>query len=228
MAVLGVDGWPGGWVAALLQSDGTLTWAVAGGVNAVLAEAMAGQARAVGIDIPIGLPEHGWRSCDRLARQRLGSARSRVFMAPPRPVLAKVDDWPAALQTCRDAADGVGLSKQAWNLLRKVREVDQALRAHPGAPVVEVHPELSFAGLAGHVLDSKKTARGAGQRIEALREVCDAGQALATAPRGVPLDDALDALAAAWSARRWAAGEAEVLASDPPVDRYGLPMRIVV
>jgi len=227
MAVLGVDGCRGGWVAALLRVDGTVRWTFAADAEAVLSAASTAGAHAVGIDIPIGLVEHGWRGCDTAARQRLGAASSRVFMTPPRPVLDSVD-WPGALRACKEATGGKGLSKQAWNLLPKVAEVDGALRARPRDFVVEVHPELSFAALSGRVLDSKKTARGAGQRLDALQDVCHVAQAMAAAPVGVPVDDALDALAAAWSARRWARGQAEVLASDPPTDRYGLPMRIVV
>ena len=45
-------------------------------------------------------------------------------------------------------------------------------------------------------------------------------------PAGAGLDDALDALACAWTARRWARGEAEVLGGE--VDVLGTPMRIVV
>ncbi len=34
--------------------------------------------------------------------------------------------------------------------------------------MIEVHPELSFAALAGRVLDRKKSAAGVGQRVAAL------------------------------------------------------------
>jgi hypothetical protein len=54
----------------------------------------------------------------------------------------------------------------------------------------------------------------------------DIGAVLATAPERVALDDALDALAAAWSARRWAAGCAETLGGE--LDRRNRLMRIVV
>ena len=51
-------------------------------------------------------------------------------------------------------------------------------------------------------------------------------RALGDLPPGARLDDALDALAAAWSAQRWAAGTAEVLGEE--LDDRGRPMRVVV
>ena len=45
-------------------------------------------------------------------------------------------------------------------------------------------------------------------------------------PASAALDDALDALACAWTALRWRRGEAEVLGGE--VDATGVPMRIVV
>jgi predicted RNase H-like nuclease len=84
-------------------------------------------------------------------------------------------------------------------------------------------PDLAFA--------PKKTARGAGQRIAALSRWLDPAAALGDLPGGARLDDVLDALAAAWSAQRWACGTAEVLGpglDDPQLDDRGRAMRVVV
>jgi predicted RNase H-like nuclease len=53
----------------------------------------------------------------------------------------------------------------------------------------------------------------------------DPAVALGDLPPGARLDDVLDALAVAWSARRWARGAAEVLGNER--DARGRPMRIV-
>ena len=74
---------------------------------------------------------------------------------------------------------------------------------------------MSLRTLApGVAFAPKKTARGAGQRIAALARWLDVGEALGDLPSGARLDDVLDALAAAWSAQRWAAGTAEVLGEE--------------
>jgi predicted RNase H-like nuclease len=79
---------------------------------------------------------------------------------------------------------------------------------------VEVHPELSFARLAGApVVARRRTPDGAEARQAALR---DAGFPLpwVAAGPGYGVDDLLDACAVAWSAARHAVGESE---SFPPV-----------
>lgn len=210
--VLGVDGCRGGWVGALLDDD-AVTWLRLPDVDAVLSVG----ADAVGIDMPIGLPPRGRRDCDLLAKRLLGRAHPRVFLTPPRAVLAAAT-YEEAGSLHRRLVDGKGLSRQTWHLLAKVAEVD---RRADDPRLVEVHPELSFALLAGRVLPPKRTAEGRGARLDVLRRW---RPGLTDAPPG---DDAPDALAAAWSAARWLAGSARTLPADPPRDQAGRPMRIV-
>jgi hypothetical protein len=54
-------------------------------------------------------------------------------------------------------ATGAGVSAQAFALRRKLLEVDAWVR-HAGVTVVEVHPEVSFAGLAGRPLLGRRRA----------------------------------------------------------------------
>ncbi|OLR89620.1 DUF429 domain-containing protein [Actinokineospora bangkokensis] len=221
-AVAGVDGVPGGWVVAVVEAGGAVSWHACADAAEVLART-AGCA-AVGVDVPIGLPAAAPRECDLLARRRLGRARSSVFLAPVRAVLA-AGSHPQACEVSRAAA-GAAISIQAWGIVPKIREWDAA--EFDGDRVLEVHPEVAFRAMApGTAFERKKNARGAGQRIAALRGFADAGAALAGAPASAGVDDALDALACAWTARRWAAGEAEQLGGDrDPVS--GRRMRIVV
>jgi predicted RNase H-like nuclease len=210
--VLGVDGCRGGWVGALLDDD-AVTWLRLPDVDAVLSVG----ADAVGIDMPIGLPPRGRRESDLLAKRLLGRAHPRVALTPPRAVLAAAT-YEEAGSLHRRLVDGKGLSRQTWHLLAEVAEVD---RRADDPRLVEVHPELSFALLAGRVLPPKRTAEGRDARLDVLRRW---RPGLTDAPPG---DDAPDALAAAWSAARWLAGSARTLPADPPRDQAGRPMRIV-
>ena len=174
----------------------------------------------VGVDMPIGLAETGWRECDRLAKAKLGPAGSRVFMTPPRNVLALGLTTPnEQVQALSRELTGQGTSRQAMGLAERILTLDLALTG-ARATVIEVHPELSFTELAGNPLASKKTARGVGERLAALRpwlETIDA--VLSNAPSDVPTDDALDALVALWSAERWRDGAARTMpldAAHPP------------
>jgi predicted RNase H-like nuclease len=161
--------------------------------------------------------------CDVACARRLGRARSSVFPAPPREVL-EAPSAEAARSVARRLT-GRAISLQTFHIGPKIRDWD-ALATLPGH-VVEVHPEVSLRTLAPDVdFAPKKTARGAGQRIAALGRWVDPVAALGDLPAGARLDDVLDALAAAWSAARWAAGTAEVLGAE--VDERGRPMRVVV
>jgi predicted RNase H-like nuclease len=219
MAVLGVDGWRGAWVGALLDGRSVTLLALAD-VRAVLDVP---HVELIGIDMPIGLSDGGARACDVHARRRLGRAGSSVFPAPLRVVLGCAD-YAAACEESRRAS-GKALSVQTWNLVPAIRSLDDALGEPLSDRVVEVHPELAFRALDARVDAPKASARGLAQRIRALEPVMDVLDALAVAPPGVPAVDALDACAAAWSARRLADGVGECV-GDGSTDRRGRPMRI--
>lgn len=219
MAVLGVDGWRGAWVGALLQGRSVklLHLRTVADVLAVP------EVELVAIDMPIGLSDDGRRRCDDDARRLLGRAGSSVFPAPLRAVL-DCEDYAKACEVSR-AASGKALSVQAWNLVPAIRALDAVLGDPPTDRVVEVHPELAFRAIDDGVRDPKVTARGLAQRLAALRQVMDVDAALLEAPPLVPAIDALDACAAAWSAQRIADGIAESV-GDGARDVRGRPMRI--
>jgi predicted RNase H-like nuclease len=221
VAVLGVDGWRGAWVGALLADRSVALLALAD-VTAVLAVPDVGL---IAIDMPIGLSDDGTRACDVHARRLLGAAGSSVFPTPVRAVLA-TDDYAEARALSRAHTDPPRApSAQAFQLVKSIRALDDALGDPPTDRVVEVRPELAFRALSEEVRDRKGTARGTVQRLRALREVMDVEEALLAAPVGVPVIDALDACAAAWSAARLVRGEGTCV-GDGTTDSRGRPMRI--
>jgi predicted RNase H-like nuclease len=219
VAALGVDGWRGAWVGALLDGR-SVRWLVLPDAAAVLAVP---DVEVIGIDMPIGLSDDGPRACDIEARKELGRAGSSVFPAPVRPVL-RADTYDAA-RSLSLAASGRSLSVQTFGLVPAIRSLDDALGDPPDPRVHEVHPELAFRALDPRVADRKASAAGIGQRVRALETAMDVLDALSAAPARLPLVDALDACAAAWSARRLADGRAECV-GDASTDARGRPMRI--
>jgi predicted RNase H-like nuclease len=219
VAVLGVDGWRGQWVGALLDG-GSVTLLALPDVVAVLGVP---DVDVVAIDMPIGLSDDGVRACDVAARRRLPGAASTVFPAPVRPVL-RATTYDEARSTSVGAS-GRSLSVQTFGLVPAIRSLDDALGDPPDPRVHEVHPELSFRALDRRVTDRKAAGSGLAQRIRALEPVMDVLDALAEDRAGVPMADALDACAAAWSARRLADGVAECV-GDGRTDARGRPMRI--
>lgn len=222
--LIGVDGYRGGWVAAVLADD-AIRWRIGpvGAIDRVVADASV-----AAIDIPIGLTDTGWRTCDVEAKNRLGRAGSRVFMTPPRDVIELGLAVPnEVVQEAARRLTGQGVSRQALGLAQRILDVDRLL---PDARIIEVHPELSFLAMTGAALTPKKTAAGAAERTTALAGWrSDIADALAHRPDRVPIDDALDALAALWTAQRHATG-ASIAVPDDTVecDRRGVAMRIMI
>lgn len=194
--LVGVDGCRGGWVAVLDRGDGATEVVVVRS----FADVVALGADLVGVDMPIGLTDVGPRACDVEARARLGPRRASVFPAPARAVLHATDHADAVRRS--QAATGRGISVQAWNLVPKVAEVDAVVNA--GDPVIEVHPELSFAMLSGAPLSRpKRHPEGRSSRLALLTaDFPDVAHRLAGKPPGCAADDVLDAYAVLWSTRR--------------------------
>lgn len=226
--VLGVDACRGGWVGVLLRPGSRPAALTSRSIGALVELARESAAVAVvGIDIPIGLPDRGGRAADALARAALPGKASSVFSTPTRTAYA-ADTYEEARAQNVAATGGTSLSAQAWGLRAKVLEVDAWLRTRPTVEVIEVHPELSFARIAGTPIAArKKDAAGVQERREALER---AGLVPPPWFRGSEFgeDDLLDACAAAWTAVRHARGAAESLPEVPEVFSDGLPAAIWV
>jgi len=225
-AVAGADACRGGWCVVTLPVEGEATVEVVDRLAKIAARQAKGRLGAVGVDIPIGLSDGPPRKCDVEARALLGDRRSSVFPAPVRAVLG-ARSYEAALARSR-AASGVGLSKQAWNLVSKITEVDRLLDPTRQGRIFEVHPEVAFARLHGVPMAHPKKGRpGRDERLAVLRPHVPAIDALvAKPPPGAAADDVLDAAAVAVTARAVLAGQDRRL-GERRHDAKGLVMEIV-
>lgn len=226
-AVAGADACRGGWCVVTLPVDGAASAEVVDRFTKVAARQAKGEVGAVGVDIPIGLPEDGPRRCDQDARRLLGPRRSSVFPAPLRPVLG-ARSYEQALARARRAG-GTGLSKQAWNLVPRITEVDRLLTPTRQGRIFECHPEAAFAALHGVPMTHPKKARpGRAERLAVLRPLVPGIDALvARPPAGSAVDDVLDAAVVAVTARAVLAGTARRL-GERRHDARGLVMEIVL
>ncbi len=220
--VAGVDGAPGGWaiVEASAQLD-DVTIEFAETLGDLVERVRGGRLAAAAIDMPIGLLDHHPRLADVLARQRLGPRRSSVFPTPLRTTLA-ADDYADACERSR-ARCGKALSKQAYNLIPKIRELDELVTPEDQSAIAEAHPELAFARLNGAPLEHPKaTSDGREQRLALLAATfgADLEELMATdRPTRAPITDVIDAMANTTTAARVALGTAESLGDD--VDATG-------
>jgi predicted RNase H-like nuclease len=220
MGLAGVDGCRGSWLAAVADGAG-VSWRLVPTFRDLYDDKAL---TVLAIDIPIGLPGSGRRACDRQAREIVGPRRMSVFDAPLRSVLSCMTY--AEARAVLAALGGPSMSAQAFGIVKAVRDVDACTTPEDDERVVETHPEVAFRVLAGEALPPKRTAAGVAARLRALnRWRPDVLTVLERVPAGVPVDDALDALACLWVAQRWAVGERGTLGNGER-DVRNLPMRI--
>jgi predicted RNase H-like nuclease len=200
---VGVDAARGGWIAVALV-DGRFGDAAFERRFPALLERFP-EAEVFGVDVPIGLPDPGVRRrADLDARAIVGPRRSSVFFTPSRSAL-ECPTYSAARGVAPDT------SAQAWALRTAILDVDRVRDPR----VREVHPEVSFAVLAGEpIAFAKRTWNGQHLRRGLLAEAgieiphrLDAGL--------VGADDVLDAAVVAWTATRIARGEHMTVPADP-------------
>jgi predicted RNase H-like nuclease len=216
--VLGLDGYPRGWVCVAIR-DGAVEGALAAATLDAAIRAFP-PAAAIGVDMPFAMEGRGPRRADGAARSFVGPRASSVFPVPPLASLDAVTHAEAVVLA--RANGGPAPSAQCFALFPKIREA--ASLAATGAPLFEVHPEVSFRALARDPLPSKRTWNGLRARLTAL----DAAGIRVPDVTGdePPADDVLDAAVVAWTAARIAAGSARTLPADPTPEERAANMLV--
>jgi predicted RNase H-like nuclease len=233
MFVVGVDGCRAGWLAVKLSHHGT--WESR--IFPDMASLWSAYPRAalILVDIPIGLPEvTNDRPCDKAARKVLGPRKASVFPVPRRAAVY-ARDYDAALNI-NEQLTGKRIFRATWNLIPRMRQVDEILQADlPARKVIrEAHPEVLFWGLnqSSPMTNSKKDKAGEAERLQALQTVYPQAEALfLKAMKSLPggnaaRDDLMDALAAAVTGLIGGT-KLKTLPASPEQDAHGLPMEMV-
>ena len=237
--VAGVDGCRGGWLAVLIPvgDPGAARMRLLATFKEVLdlPEAPA----VIAVDMPIGLPERtgkGGRDADIQARSVLGGRQSAVFAVPARAAVMATDYREACAIALATSEPPRKVSKQAFHLFPKIREIDRLMTPELQSRVFEVHPELAFWALNGRAplqtpkkIKSRPNPTGLADRRALLTAAgfCPDFLADARVPasRAGP-DDLLDAAANAWSAQR-ILNRAEICFPERPArDTKGLRIEI--
>jgi len=255
---VGVDATPNGWVAVRMRDREYRRvdhYADDDATESAFRDLWADHADAdvVLVDVPIGLPEDvAARAPEREARALLGPRSSSVFNVPIRPIL-DVDSYADANERQKERErDGRGLMKQTYNIVPRIREVDELLGASDVAATQDVvresHPEVCFWALDDETpMAYSKTAQPAAahwERVGVLAALhandpvhddedafhdalADAGGALVDwhDPQ-LSNDDLLDAFALAATASTLT-GDFRTLPEDPIEDADGRRMEMV-
>ena len=198
-----------------------------------LMENIAAHAEMTIVDMPIGLAEEGRRACERLARSLLKPKRnSSVFPTPARHMLS-FETYEEANAWGKSQGPGRGLPKQTWNIMPKIREIDDFIKPDDQVHLGEGHPEVAFWRLNGGAPCEypKRTSAGKDERLALLKRAgitdADALYENLRAEYGSAIaeDDVYDACALALTAEARLIGMAQHL-TDGKRDARGLLMEI--
>ena len=117
---LGLDGFRFGWVAAWIDDVGRQGF----DYSASLLRLLQIPHKSAMIDIPIGLPDEGYRNCDLKAQGWLGSS---VFLGARRNLFDFESSDEANSYYWKHEGKGFGISRQLWCLKSKIKEVDDIM-----------------------------------------------------------------------------------------------------
>lgn len=235
MQVIGVDGCRAGWLAVGLSQTDRCEARLFSDIASLVQHW--GSGATILVDIPIGLRDRGpeQRQCDALARKLLGWPRSASVFTPPARLALNAASWEEANETNRRAVKR-GLSRQAWGIAGKIREVDEFLLcdASRRRHLREVHPELLFWALNDRqaMTINKKRVAGRQERLAVLEGhwpgMEDVFNRLRKELRGrkVGADDLIDALVSivAWQA---CAGQFQSIPEKAEYDDRGIRMEML-
>ena len=159
----GMDGCRAGWVAVQTKAvgGGDIASAMASASVSLFstigeAAAILGPSAIIAVDMPIGLPEEiaaGGRGPEQTIRPFLGARQSSVFSIPSRSAVYAGNYREACELAQKSSSPPKKVSKQAFNLFPKIRELDRFLLQSRTDPVLarlgvyECHPEFAFAKL---------------------------------------------------------------------------------
>lgn len=127
------------------------------------------------VDMPVGLLSEGQifsgnRPCDVAARKLLGKKHSSIFSPPCMEAIHEKSYQQAS--AVNESIVGKKISKQSWNIVPKIREINAFLHLNPiwRKNILEAHPELAFQTLNQHIplQFSKKKPDGLAERIHLL------------------------------------------------------------
>ena len=228
-----MDGCRSGWVAAIFENSLFKRFETYPVFDVLWKEH--GDAECICVDIPVGLAGSGQkqRQCDVAARKILGRPRASSVFSPPCREALHAPSFRVA-GDINLANTGKKISLQTWNIINKIRQVDDLLQKSENSTrekIIETHPEVCFRAFDKRPMYYNKQYRNGGfhERLLLIRRLLpdlDEITILRSAKclNGVEPDDLLDSLVLGLTAGRM--DSFICLPEVPQYDSTGLPMRI--
>lgn len=171
--IVGIDGCKYGWIAIKMEEN-TLYSISKHSDFASIFKAYP-NAEMYLVDMVIGLADRNHkRDIEDFARQKLKPRRASSVFTPPCRAAVYENTYEFAKEKNK-AILGKSISIQAWNIVPKIREVDEFILKNDAykTKISEAHPEICFASLNNKspLVFSKKDKKGINERLDLLQSI---------------------------------------------------------
>lgn len=200
--VIGIDGCKFGWVAVSLNSKKEFNVTKHQKFDEIIQ--LYDKAEFFLVDMVIGLADKNHpRTLDQLAREKLKPYRTSTVFTPPCRAAVYEKDYLIAREKNK-LITNKSISIQAWNIVPKIKEVDQFLQKNSiySNKIIEAHPEVCFSSLNNNtpMFFKKSIKDGENERLALIDKKCPSAKVFFERNRSfflkkdVKNDDFLDAL----------------------------------
>ncbi len=234
--IVGIDGCKYGWIAIRITEDAQFNISKHSNITSIFKDYP--NAEKYLIDMVIGLADKNHpRDIEGLARQKLKPNRvSSVFTPPCRDAVYE-NSYELAKEKNK-AILGKAFSIQAWNIVPKIRELDEFILKNVDLKnkIFEAHPEVCFASLNDKtpMIFKKKEKEGIEERLNLLqslfsksREIFEQGNTQFL-KKDVKSDDIIDALGLAITGHLGIKDGFDFISQkEKKQDIYGLEMNMI-
>lgn len=234
--IVGIDGCKYGWIVIKIDENSQFSISKHIDFSSILNSYP--KAEKYLVDMVIGLADkNNPREIEHLARQRLKPNRASSVFTPPCREAVYEKSYESAKEKNK-ATLGKSFSIQAWNIVPKIREVDEFLLKNKKYKkrFSEAHPEVCLASLNNGIpmVYKKKEKEGIEERLELLqnifpksKEIFDQGSELFLR-KEVKMDDLIDALGLAVTGYLGMKfGFDSISSEEKKQDTYGLEMNMI-
>jgi len=171
--IVGIDGCKYGWIAIKIGEDAQFSISKHSDFNSIFKEYPSAEKYLV--DMVIGLADENHpREVEYFARQKLKPNRTSSVFTPPCRAAVYAKNYDTAKKK-NIAILGKSFSIQAWNIVPKIREIDEFILGNEVYKnrIFEAHPEVCFASLNNQIpmVFKKKEKVGIEERINLLQSI---------------------------------------------------------
>lgn len=229
---IGIDACKFGWIMINIIDEDYFSFELMGHISAIEKY----NNDTILIDIPIGLAdEFIERNLDLEAKKLLTAPKKSSIFIPPCRNAIYAENYEEA-KVINKKITGKSISIQAWNISKKIKEVDQFLINKPFTTpyLQEAHPEICFTILNnGKSLESKKsTSLGHFERLTLLKKLFPSAEKIyhtiveKTLKKDAKKDDILDAMVLAISSFISKNNHVNNINNRPLIDSKGLKISL--